>query len=323
MISKAQKARLGLFTLIAAVIFAVTLIILTGNKLLDKKDKYYIRYYDSSVSGLEIGSQVKYNGIRVGRIDNVKIDSDDIQAVIVTISVNSGTPIKQNSKAVISSMGITGMKAIEIKDGTNTSANLKPGSFIEPGKSSFDIISGKAEVIMTKTETVLNNLIEITNKENQIKFTSLLEETDNAMKEVKLLLETNRIYFNKTISNSNKISNELIVTAKNLNSLIEQMDILMKSGNIQTASKNLNHITEKLNRIPLDSLAIALNSFLNSSQKTINHIDNTVIKARVDFIRTLATLKETVENMNEFSRLISEDPSILIRGGKKEEIQMK
>ena len=37
-------------------------------------------------------------------------------------------------------------------------------------------------------------------------------------------------------------------------------------------------------------------------------------KSRTDLVYTIESLKETSDYLNQFSRLISEDPSILVRG---------
>lgn len=50
MISRAQKVRLGIFVFASLALFIVTLVSLTGMRLLDKKDTYAIRYH-MSLSG--------------------------------------------------------------------------------------------------------------------------------------------------------------------------------------------------------------------------------------------------------------------------------
>ena len=47
------------------------------------------------------------------------------------------------------------------------------------------------------------------------------------------------------------------------------------------------------------------------------HIDLTILKSRQDILQTLEILKETIEYLNEFSRQISENPSILLRTKKQ------
>ncbi|MFP4622443.1 MAG: ATP-binding cassette domain-containing protein [Bacteroidales bacterium] len=65
---------------------------------------------------------------------------------------------QKNAQAEITSVGLTGLKAIEIRGGSNEAENLKPGSYIQAGSSITREITGKAETIAQKAEKVLNNL---------------------------------------------------------------------------------------------------------------------------------------------------------------------
>jgi len=49
-------------------------------------------------------------------------------------------------------------------------------------------------------------------------------------------------------------------------------------------------------------------------------MDLTFIESREDIIQSMDLLKETMQYLNEFSRLISEEPSLLIKTRGTEEI---
>lgn len=122
----------------------------TARELFEKTDTYYVAFQDVSVSGMEVGSSVKYLGINVGTISDIEINPEDVTSILLELSLKSGTPIKEDSRAEIVSLGITGMKAIEIRGGSNEAKLLNPGSHIEPGESLTSKISGKADVIAEK-----------------------------------------------------------------------------------------------------------------------------------------------------------------------------
>src|SRR4051812_21608625 len=66
-VSKAEKARLGAFLIGTCAIIAVVLFIMVGKNLLAKKVGYFTRLSET-VSGLELGTPVKQNGVQVGNI---------------------------------------------------------------------------------------------------------------------------------------------------------------------------------------------------------------------------------------------------------------
>jgi hypothetical protein len=48
-------------------------------------------------------------------------------------------------------------------------------------------------------------------------------------------------------------------------------------------------------------------------------VDLTVLRVQEDLAQSMSNLKETMKNMNTFSRQIKENPSILLRGEEKQE----
>ncbi len=75
-VTRAQKVRLGAFLAIGITAVVGGLVVLAGAKLGEKRDAYTVRYDQAevSLSGLEVGSPVRYSGIKVGRVDAIGID---------------------------------------------------------------------------------------------------------------------------------------------------------------------------------------------------------------------------------------------------------
>jgi len=136
--SRDQKVRLGVFIMISALLLLTLIGYFTARRLFEKTDEYYVAYQDVSVSGLEVGSPVKYLGITVGSIAEIIIDPDDVNRIIVRLSLKEGTPVKTDASADIVAMGITGLKTIEIKGGTNEADFLEQGQYIAQGTSLVD-----------------------------------------------------------------------------------------------------------------------------------------------------------------------------------------
>ncbi len=84
----------------------------------------YLIVFETSVAGLTSGSSVGFNGIKVGEVQSFALDPDDGRKVQVLISVNDGTPVRENSRASIQSLGLTGGSGIQITPGTPDSPLL-------------------------------------------------------------------------------------------------------------------------------------------------------------------------------------------------------
>ena len=70
----------------------------------------------------------------------------------------------------------------------------------------------------------------------------------------------------------------------------------------------------------LDSLAAIATTTLGEAQRAFTHLDLVLVQTREDILRSTEALREGADHMNEFSRLIAEDPSRILRGGRAEEI---
>jgi phospholipid/cholesterol/gamma-HCH transport system substrate-binding protein len=86
--------------------------------------KRYLVVFESSVAGLTSGSSVGFNGIKVGEVQSFALDPDDGRKVQVLISVDDKTPVRENSRASIQSLGLTGGSGIQITPGTPDSPLL-------------------------------------------------------------------------------------------------------------------------------------------------------------------------------------------------------
>jgi len=77
---------------------------------------------------------------------------------------------------------------------------------------------------------------------------------------------------------------------------------------------NTEKFTTDLNEMELNELVTNLNSTVTDLNNAIQQINITHLSGRQDFLETLEKLLDTVDYLNEFSRMITEDPTILIRG---------
>jgi len=283
-------------------------------------DIYFIRIMDTSVSGLDIGAQVRYHGIRIGRVDDIYIDPEDITSVIIKLALKKDTPVKEDSKATVTTIGITGLKMIEIQEGTNQSPRLPSGGYIQPGVSTFDMISGKAEIIAEKMEIILNNIANMTNSDNQSRLKNLAENLNRTMANLSIMLEQNQKNFQNNLSHLSQITLNLIQTTEHVNRILAHIDTTVADTRWSETLENLHQLSRQLEASHVDSLAFHLDRFLMNADRSVTLANSTFLNSRHDIIRSVALLKETLENLNEFSKLISDDPSILIRGKKMNEI---
>ncbi|MBN2354604.1 MCE family protein [candidate division KSB1 bacterium] len=316
MVTRSQKIRLGIFLTVSVIALLAVLGVILVPKYLEVRDTYYIGFRDISITGLIEGGSVKYHGLTVGFVSRIFIDPEDIRRVIVEVSLEHGTPIKEDTRAEIAFLGITGLKLIELRSGSRTAESLKPGSFIKPGQSITEQITGRAEVIADKTEIVLNNIAALTNPENREKLFALSDNASNALNELYDILNKNNVSFSTTIRNAELASAELQETVAVARRTMNTVRDIARSDSVKLIISNMAQFSENLKEADLVRLFEELNKTLDRTNNMMAQLENSFSKSNADIIATIESLRETVDNLNQFSRLISEDPSILVRGGK-------
>ncbi|TVQ16519.1 MAG: MCE family protein [Bacteroidetes bacterium] len=324
---RAQKIRLGVFIMFSSLLLLILIGFFTARRLFEKTDIYYVAYRDVSVSGLEAGSPVKFMGINVGSISSIYIDPDDVNQIIVRLSLKEGTPVKVDATADIVSMGITGLKTIEIRGGTNEADFLKEEQFIRQGTSLVEDISGQAEVIAYKVEEVLNNILDFTKPQNLERFTEAVENisrlSDNAQKSFDLItavVAENRQDLRQSILFANSLTGRLDSTALDFMAASSRINELMQGDTIGEILGNIRDISVTLRDTDLNGLIENLAVTAAQTQQMLIKIDGDIDRGSKDLGDNLMLLKYTLENLQEASRKINTDPSVLIRGQRARDI---
>jgi phospholipid/cholesterol/gamma-HCH transport system substrate-binding protein len=318
MATKAQKVRLSIFLITSMSVFLAFFIFLVGSKLLQRMDRYYVVYRDISITGLEMGAAVKLNGVQVGRVTALSVR--DAASVAVEIEVKHKTPIKKNTQAVMTLVGVTGLKYVELSSGTSQAEDLPPGGTIIAGQSVFDTISGKAEVIMVKLEQILNNVNRMTGPETASSLNNALSSFASLSTQLDTLLKKNDRPITSTIASLDTVMTNLAVSTARIDSAMAAINYLINSKDVKNSVSNVNKITTTL-KTELDSMKLAettrsLRELLNSADKMVFSYDQLIVKARDDILKSLSNLEETLDNLREATDVIRENPSVLLRGRK-------
>lgn len=328
-VTRAQKLRLGLFVLSAAVLFSLTLAFLIGARILEERDIYTI-VFNESISGLEPGSPVKYNGVRMGSVEDFRIPEDNVTGVEVVVSLEKGTPVMTNTIAVLNLQGITGLKFIELKGGTNNVDRLPPGGTIESAGSTMDLLQTKAASIAQKIEMLLDNLVLATGGEQGAKLPKLLDEVQDLMENVNRILTTNEENLAETVANIREASGHLkTVLEAAPGTLVQAEETMEILGNLLSAAQVKSLFTRiegvaqaaeaRLSKREFGKTLASITELADGGSTLIKHADVTLLRARDDLLKALDELVVGIEHFSEFASLLRDNPSALLGGGQKQE----
>lgn len=233
------KFTVALFIIAAFVIFVVAIFILAGKENLFTST-FRLNAGFETVSGLQSGASVRYNGISVGKVDNIEIVSDRNVKVLMTLDKNVQRFIKQDSKATVSSEGLVGNKIIEIIPGTSTALSVEDNETIQSVKP-IDV----EDILKTLKETGENardltkDLAEVVNKVNEGEGTiGQLINNDQLYRSVDSTMRSYAGYSGQVSAIFRKITETIDRVSTDAEGL---------SSQIMTITKDISAITKKIN----------------------------------------------------------------------------
>lgn len=162
-----------------------------GRFQLDRQVSYYdVRF--ESVSGLSRAADVRFAGLLVGTVTDVRLAPEADGTVIVRLEVDRTTPVRADSVASIDSSGITGVSFVSISAGTTDAPLINDRAdvpLLETGQSTFASLTEGAPRVLEETLRVLDQVNQLLGDENQGKVRRILENTENASGEIARALD--------------------------------------------------------------------------------------------------------------------------------------
>jgi len=231
--TKKFKVRLGLFIIGGLAIFVIAIFIIGKQEnLFDPVFKITTTF--NNVSGLQPGSNIRFSGINVGTVDDIRIINDTIVRVDMLIERSVQQFIKNDCEAGIGSAGIIGDRILIITQGSDGAPVVKDGAYVrskEPVETdaimqSMKVTADNAAIIsyqladimvninsgngtlgrLIQDSTIAENIDKtIINLKNSSKG---LDENMNAAKENFLL----RGYFNRKAKAAEKLAKDTLQT---------------------------------------------------------------------------------------------------------------
>lgn len=280
---------------ITVIIALVLLIFIFGwaKRLTIAGDYNVLKMRFDSVSGLELGDHITINGVKMGKVHDIKIDGN---SVIVKGYIPKNVIVKKDAKATVEMMDLMGGKKIELKPGI--SEELFDFNNILEGRLSTDIpgalnmvgnVEQDLKMIIMDTRNLLDQINRHLSDDNTINsMKSSIQNLEKITSNLNDFLSKNNLKLERTIDNISNLTektdkfistnadtliatfNETRILISNLNRLVQSFETILQQT--ETQNNNLGkvlydeelYIKLKQSVIQLDEISNILLEQLNS-----------------------------------------------------------
>ena len=273
--SKVNYRIVGIFTVFFLALFAGIVIWL--GKFGYKNDyDYYRVLVTESVSGLNIEAAVKYRGVTVGSVQDIRINDENTELIELILKIKKGTPIKVRSAAMLKPQVITGLNFLDITPGENKDKLLKESSsdklpvikyapsFLSKVDASIPSLMDNVQKIMLKIDTVLSerNIDELSKLLKNLRIAT--EKVSVAMDGANTMIDGSKelpAELKKSLIEIQKAAKSASDTANSLDGRIKKGDFDFKDE-VKNLSEKTDRLIEKLGDV-----AAASNTMINDINK--------------------------------------------------------
>lgn len=277
--------RLGVFVL-AAIGVLIAVILIFGSGQFFKKSFIVETYLKQSVTGLDTGASVRFRGVKIGQVTQIALTGDIYETEM---------PFDQRRQYVLVRMQIFGDKVgpEQIADfvANNLRARIKSMGITGVSYVEFDFVSSALNYpqlpyswkpdypvipsLPNQADEIIDGIQKLVGALNQMNL-------DGTGKKLNELLDN----INTLMAGNGKDNQGVIESVKELNIILSRIDKVTDKGELKVLMHELIAATTSLRQ--------------------------TITSVQGDTTLTMDNIKQASENLNEFSRIISQSPSSLI-----------
>jgi phospholipid/cholesterol/gamma-HCH transport system substrate-binding protein len=229
----------------------------------------YIVVYDK-VDGLVESNPVQINGLKVGKVREIRLAPEIGHKLAVTIDIDRSIDLNDKTVAYLSSAGVLGPKCIvlEVNQGTRI---LKKDDSLQAGKidDMMTMVQKKATPMLDSLDKVMGNInslmAEYTGMSTEIR--KILANTQSLTASFNGIAADNRQSIKTTMDNAAKISTSLAESQKKIEPLMSKMNTFADSLNALRLAATVNKANGLMTE--LNKTMTAINSQKGSAGKLI------------------------------------------------------
>jgi phospholipid/cholesterol/gamma-HCH transport system substrate-binding protein len=311
--SKVNYSLVGMFVLVLLAATALTAWWLASGGS-GRQYTPYLVYATDSVSGLNADSRVYFNGVDVGRVDDIRIDRSNPERIRIRVLIDETVPVLSTTSAQLRPQGVTGLSVLNLQGGAG-------GEELRAEEGQCCPVIPYEPSLFSKLEGGINE--------------TMVQVLEVSRRLERVLSDDNLAHMERTLENLETFSSSLAAERDHLASLLRDASRTAENTAEITASGRVLVRRAESTLTGLDRRIADLSATMDALQATAADVseaaESTVAFTRAgertaDDIsrRTLPEISLLIRDLRDLSRRLADftsaldkDPSRLIFGGEE------
>ncbi|MFZ5792038.1 MAG: MlaD family protein [Pseudomonadota bacterium] len=309
--TRAHHLAVGTFVLVLLAALA-GFVIWIGKFRAEANYAYYDILFGVDVTGLSVDGPVRYRGVTVGRVADIRIDPENPTLVRVTIQVAPETPVMVDSVASLEAQGITGVLYVLLKGGTQGAARLpvtdqKPYPVIASVPGKFEALLASAPELLQRTTQLVDRVSELFNEQNR----QAIAETLENLRAISSSFAENREGLGQLVRSGTAAADEIRAMSADMRVLAKNLDHQVGSltGATQKTLDDLHRISQSFS-----AAADQINGMVAENRRPLNDFTSTGL---YELTQMATEMRQLVAALTRISTQFERDPARFLFGDRQ------
>ncbi|MEO6167637.1 MAG: MlaD family protein [Chitinophagales bacterium] len=253
-----NEMKVGVLATIAIVLLVLGYNLMRGKNVFSRDNIFYIRYDDAG--GIAPAGSVKYKGMKVGHVLDIKLATDGSQKIVVAVAITPDLKIPKGSTAMVVSPDFISAKVIQLDfTSSNEYYTSKDTIAAKIAKNGMQEVQSQAEALIASLDSAINSISSVFNSETKLNLQksvksieSTLNTLDKATSKVDVMLNDNVSRLDRIFSNIESITSNLDKNQDEINTMLSNLAAItdtVKRSEIGTTVREAKEVLEEVSEV--------------------------------------------------------------------------